>query len=195
MGTSVNQRSPDTPSWRIVQRTYEDSSIPLERALQEIWRAATHQQESDLGRQLSQPVILELADVSARADSPAEASRLANEVIATSKAASLGADLARRAAIQAAGRPDAGQLFVERLFAEATGYLVSRDLAGHISEGKRLPTVSAAREFRAQLTSIASKTASSLSVDGSPLASSEIWAGYVSTVLNAIKQRHGGSTS
>lgn len=193
MGTSVNQRSPDTPSWKIVQRAYEDPTITPERNLQEIWRAATNQQGNDLGRQLSGDIVRDLAQVAVTAGSAAEAGQIATHLIADSKGASLGADLARRAAMQAAGREFAGDFFLQRLFAEATAYLVSRDLPGHISEGKRLPTVSAAREYRQQLTLMAASVAQAAPRVDLGAVTSRGWSDYVANVLTLLKESPGRS--
>src|SRR5438132_352994 len=104
MGTSVNQRSPETPNWKIAQRAYENPDIPMDRALREVWRAADNQPEGNLAAQLSDPFIGSLATVATSANSPAAASREAGDRIVDNKAASLGAEIAKRAAMQAAGK-------------------------------------------------------------------------------------------
>ncbi len=185
MGTSVNQRSPETPNWRIVQRAYEDPKIPLERVLQEIWRASTNQPEGDLVGQLTRPIIAQIGEIGASKASPAEVARAVSELVSREKASCLGADIARRAAIQCAGKEDASSAFVVRVIAEATNYLVSRDIPGHISPGKRLATVSDAREFSARLINEAVAQASSVSASKSDLGAT------VKTIVDRI--RNGGA--
>ena len=187
MGTSVNQRSPDTTNWRIVQRAYEDPNFPAERALKEIWRAATNQPQGDLAAQLGEPAIAAFADVAIASSSPAEAAREAGRVIAETKCASLAADIARRAAVQSAGRENPREAFAQRLFAEATNYLVSRDLPGHIGANERLDSVSAAREFRQRLTGLAAQAA--LSSPGPVEYGGQAWTAYVRSVLEGISGR------
>ena len=187
MGTSVNQRSPDTTNWRIVQRAYQDPTVPVDRALREIWRAATNQEQGDLAAQLAQPVIGSFAALASAAGTPAEASREAGRLIAEAKCASLGADIARRAAIQSAGREDAQSFFTQRLFAEATNYLVSRDLPGHVAEGTRIGSVSEAREFRQSLTELAANLASGATRPAE--FGGQAWASYVGVVLSEITGR------
>lgn len=187
MGTSVNQRSPDTTNWRIVQRAYEDPNVPAERALREIWRAATNQEQGDLAAQLGEPAIAAFAGIAANASSPAEASREAGRLIAETKCASLAADIARRAAVQSAGRENASEAFSQQLFAEATNYLVSRDLPGHIGANDRLDSASAAREFRQRLTSTAARAA--LTSPGPAEYAGPAWTQYVRTVLEGISGR------
>ena len=46
MGTSVSQRSPNTPGWRVVSACYTSDTVPVDRAVVEIWRAAIKQDQS-----------------------------------------------------------------------------------------------------------------------------------------------------
>lgn len=59
MGTSVSQSSPSTPRWQATQATYSSPEIPIERTVQEIWRAADSQVEENLARDLQAPIIAE----------------------------------------------------------------------------------------------------------------------------------------
>ena len=187
MGTSVNQRSPDTTNWKLVQQAYENPDFPIERALREVWQAASNQEQGDLIAQLAEPTIGSLVSVAARSISPADASRAVGDYIADNLGASLAADIATRAVIQSAGRPDAQSFFVQRLFAEATDYLVSRDLPGHISPGSRLGSISAARAFKQDMMRTTAST-----VQQTPLPSSfedSQWTTFVNTVVGAIRRR------
>lgn len=89
MGTSVNQRSPDTLNWRAVQATYEDQTIPIERVLQEIWRAASGQADADFSVMLAQPIVLRLREIALTARPPVEVAATASRTIAQSKQTSL----------------------------------------------------------------------------------------------------------
>jgi hypothetical protein len=128
LGTSVNQRSPDTLNWRAVQATYEDASISIERVLQEIWRAASGREFENISTMLAEPIVFRLRDIALNAKSPIEAAALGGREIAQSKQTSLVADIALRAAVQAATTSNPAQSYSERVFAEASNYLISRDL-------------------------------------------------------------------
>src|SRR6266545_3121163 len=114
MGTSINQRSPDTTNWRIVQSAYEDPSVPLPRVLQEIWRAAANQPEGDIIRQLANPNIGSFVSFAISATSPAEVAHVMGRFIAETKSASLAADIARRAVMQSVGHENPSSVFVQR---------------------------------------------------------------------------------
>src|SRR5687768_9297794 len=107
MGTSVNQKSPTTPNWTIAQQAYRDRSIPEDRALREIWRAALNQPEGDLAGQLRNPAFARMAALVPTWSTAADASREAAQFVREAKISSLTADLARRAAMQTAGHPAA----------------------------------------------------------------------------------------
>jgi hypothetical protein len=187
MGTSVNQRSPDTYNWRIVQRAYENPDVPIDLALRDIWRAADNQPEGNLFAQLADPVIGALAAVAATATSPMEASSEVGRLIVDQNAASLAADIARRAVMQSAGRENAQALVVERLFAEATNYLVSRDIPGHIRPGGRLETVADARAFKQDAMSTTADAVRRAAPP--PSFEGDAWSRFVSTVVRSIQRR------
>ena len=99
MGTSVNQRSPDTPPWILAQDAYTDVNMPVNQALREVWRAASNETETNLMSFLAQPEVPAFADLAARVSTPAEAFQETSRFISDQKVASLVADIARRAVI------------------------------------------------------------------------------------------------
>ena len=192
MGTSVNQRSLDTLNWRMVQRTYEDPNVPISRVLQEIWRAAVNQESGDIAAQLAQPSIGQFAVIAERASSPAEAMREAGRFITEAKVGSLAAEIAKRAAVQSAGKPNARHQFMQRLFAEATNYLVARDLPGHIGAAGRIDSASNASEFRRQLSVLTAQT-----IESAPRPTSlddSVWSEYVNSMVTTITVRRRSGT-
>src|SRR5713226_3305849 len=120
MGTSVNQRSPNTLNWRAVRAAYDDPAVPPERVLTEIWRAADNQPEGSLPRLLAEPIIGSLVSLVAASTSVEDAARAAARLAARSKESTLAVDSARRAVVQSVGGPDAVETFVAKVFAEAT---------------------------------------------------------------------------
>src|SRR5262245_14720257 len=132
MGTSVSHGSPRTNNWLAAQATYRNDSFPIERVLQEVWRAATNQPEGDLAAQLSQPIIGRVREIAISGGSAVDVATAINRELSQSREPSLAAEIARRAAIQCVGAKDRAQTYNERLFAEASNYLVSRDLPGFV---------------------------------------------------------------
>ena len=75
----------------------------------------------------------------------------------------------------------------ERLFAEATNYLVSRDLPGYVGPGAKFQTVADARQFTREITE-----AAVIAVRGTPTPTStqgDNWRSYVQTVVATLKRR------
>ena len=190
MGTSVNQRSAATANWAAAQAGYR-SEIPVERVVQEIWRAATNQPIGDLARLLGEPIVAQVGRIAAEGGTPAQVAWAATTEIARSKQSSLAADIAQRAALQCLSSQDRVQAFGERLFVEACNYLLSRDLPGFVGGNNRNKTVSDLRSFKS---SVLRTTAEIVNASGSPdLSNSQNWRGYVERVVNRLKRQERGA--
>lgn len=187
MGTSVNQRSPNNDNWRLAQEAYGNQAVPIPEALRSVWRAASNRNEVNLASLLARPEIAELAELSGKYSSPAEAAREVTRFVSERKVASLASDIAKRAAMQSAGKQDARAVFVQRLFAEATSYLIDRDLPGYVSAGSRFPRVSDARRFSQEVVNTAAEAARS-----TPLPTQltrDSWPGFVDQVIRNLRRR------
>lgn len=187
MGTSINQRSPNTPNWRAASTAYTNRSISIERAVQEIWRAATNQPVGDLSRDLGKSIVAECLRIAVDSASREEAIQKANLVVAFSGQASLAADIAQRAVVQSfRTSEDRAGAFTAALFAEAGNYLVSRDLPGYVGHDGRARNVSEAIRFKGEIKrQIAARVAE---VPRPPDMVSHGWEGYVSRVVNQLKR-------
>jgi hypothetical protein len=183
----VNQRSPDTPPWILAQDAYTDPNMPINQALREVWRAASNATETNLMSFLAQPEVRSFADLAERVSSPSEAFQVSSHFIADQKLASLVADIARRAVIQSAGAENPRQQFVQRLFAEATNYLVSRDLPGHIRPGGKIQNVADARRFTQQMMDTAADAVRR--TPAPPTFEVKTWPTYVRSVVQTIRRR------
>ncbi len=184
MGTSVNQSSPRTLNWSAAQAGYRDATIPIARVASEVWRAALNQETGNIAQLIAQPIIARLGDVAVRAQSAADVSRETTRAIAQSKQSSLATDIARRAAVQSAGAKDRFATYTERIFAEATAYLVSRDLPGFVGSG-RARTVADSTEFRAAIVSHVADLARA--VERPSTMDARSWAKYVNTVVERLR--------
>lgn len=184
MGTSVNQSSPNTLNWNAAHAGFRDKSVPISRVVTEVWRAATNQHSGDIARLLSAPVVARLGQLAAEAKTSLDLARRSSSVIAESKQSSLASDIGRRAAIQSVSAEDRISAYAQRVFAEATAYLVSRDLPGFVGSG-RAKTVADSLEFKSALISHVSELARTVPVPKS--LSAENWAAHVSRVLNTLR--------
>lgn len=107
--------------------------------------------------------------------------------IALSGHASLATDLAQRALIQSFREGvDPARVFSANLFAEASDYLVSRDLPGFVGEQGRTKNVSQALEFKA---SIRRAVVENVGQVRPPTisATAGAWATYVASVVELLR--------
>ena len=185
MGTSVNQRSPDTLNWRAAQATYEDAGIPIERVLQEIWRAATTQPDADFKAMLAEPIVLHLRNLALGSESASSVAASARKAIAESKQTSLMADIAFRAAVQAATAPDRAQAYSERVFAEASNYLISRDLPGYVGSVGRSSTIADSLQFKSSVLRAATDAVKQTGVPSTLTAGA--WRKHTAAVIDKLR--------
>lgn len=189
MGTSVNQRSPSTPNWRAVEVAYSQDKIPIERAVKEIWRAATNQPVGNLAVDLAQPIIASCLRIAQQSNTSDEAVRNVRREIALSEEASLAADIAQRAVYQSfsvgGDRTDA---FVRSLFGEAGNYLVSRDIPGFVGLG-RAQNVSDVIEFKNSIRREIERTIGEVGKPRGKITDADTWRLFVSNVVTHLARR------
>lgn len=189
MGTSTSHRSPDTPNWHAAQAAYVNSSVPVERAVQEIWRAATNQSEGDISQQLANPIIAQCLSIAATAQSRTEALTEVSRHVALSGQASLGTEIAQRAVVLSFREGgDRVTAYASSLFSEASDYLVSRDLPGFVGEAGRAKNVSEALTFKAGIRRIVTDVVAAVprpTLD----ASGPAWSTFVLEVVDRLRGR------
>lgn len=185
MGTSVNQSSPRTLGWKAAQAGYRDPRVPISRIATEVWRAALSQPEGDIAQLLSQPIVSRLGALAAQSRSSLDASRNSALEIARGKHSSLAAEIARRACVQAAGATDWPKTFTARLFAEATAYLVSRDLPGFVGLG-RVNNVAESMRFKSSLSKYAADVATA--VERPRELTERNWSQHVKRVVSRLRE-------
>jgi hypothetical protein len=186
MGTSVNQSSPKTLNWQAVHAGYRNPETPVDRVVTEVWRAAANQAQGDLARLLSAPIVAKLGDLARNAANSAEVARTSAQEIVRTKAASLAADIARRAAIQCIGSTDRATAYREKVFTEATNYLVSRDLPGFVGSG-RAKNAADSIQFKTAVSNHVSEIARS--IKGPKTFSARSWDKHVQAVVTALQGR------
>jgi hypothetical protein len=184
VGTSVNQSSPKTLNWKAAHIGYRNPDVPVERVASEIWRAATNQPQGDLAKLLSAPIVARVGQLVTRAESALDASRATAIEIVRTKTSSLATDIARRAAVQAIRSPDRVAAYQQRLFAEATSYLVARDLPGFVGSA-RVRDITDSLKFKL---AVANHVASVVEGIGAPRSlRPNIWKRHVQQVIKALQ--------
>jgi hypothetical protein len=149
MGTSVNQRSPNTGGWRSVAACYTNENTAVDRAALEIWRAAVTQDDS-IFDQLGSDLVAQCA-TAANQKLPEQTAIAEIERLSTLKENHLVGEFAKHALLikAAGGHPD--ESFSTVLFRQITNYLVSRDISGHVGSAHRCKTVEDLRVFKASI--------------------------------------------
>lgn len=190
MGTSVSHRSPTTSNWNAVAAAYTSDAIPVDRAVKEIWRAATNQPTGDLANDLSKPIISQCLKIALISNTPQQAFRDSSRHIALSGQASLAADLAQRAVVKTSRtKMDRTEAFVQSLFGDAADYLVSRDIPGFVGIGDRLKTVMDSMTFKNQVRQRVVEVVNIIPRPPRLQDSPENWKKYVKTVVSALAGR------
>lgn len=185
MGTSVNQSSVPSANWSAAQAGYR-TTIPVGRVVQEIWRAATNQQEGDLGALLREPIVARIGQLAQQQKAPQEIAADTARAITESKTASLATDIARRAAVQAALTRNPAETYGQRLFAEAANYLISRDLPGFVGGNNRNKNISDAIAFK---NALLENTINVVKAAGpADFSSTQRWHRYVTAVIDRLKR-------
>jgi hypothetical protein len=149
VGTSISHPSPNTPGWKAASETYLSKAFPLERVIQEVWRAATNQPSGNLKEDLSKPIISQCLKCVLSASSAQEVYHNVSRTIAYSGSSNLATDIAKIAAVNSLLRiGDRTSNFVKLLFSESIDYLISRDIPGMVGNGDRLRNVTDSIELK-----------------------------------------------
>jgi hypothetical protein len=186
MGTSVSQRSPSTPNWRVVDTGYINDDVTIDRLVQEIFRAAANQPEGNLLQDLSEPIMAECLRIVERANTHFDAIQQFRQALISSGQTSLAAEIAQRAIVLTfQSTEDRTSAFVHSLFSEAGNYLVSRDLSGFIGSG-RLSNISDSIAFKNSIRQQISKKVGEVSPPAKVLSKAILWREYVNQIVNHI---------
>ena len=181
MGTSRNDRSPNTPGWLAI-RAVIGGDWPIERQSLELWRTAATDQEQVLVEELSHPVVAIASQLSQGAGVH-EALDSYDDALDEHGPQSILADLARRSLAKAVAANTGPTGFATELFADVASYYTSRELPSYIGSRPGLRTTSAAIELKQRIRAIAREAASAV---GDVRTDSAGWREYVVRVLNRL---------
>lgn len=184
MGTSSNQPSPKTPSWRLANAVLGNPGASPERQHQELWRAAIGDQGDALLEALGGPLMANACALSKRSRSTVEAIGRFEQSLLRSHNASFILDLGKRALVRTVAAKKGAAGFASELFAETVSYYASRDLPSFVGAKGRIMTTSDAIELKNQIRHRAREIAKIFPVKTDPKG----WKNYVSKVLDALQK-------
>jgi hypothetical protein len=148
VGTSTSQGSPRNVNWGAVNAAYRSTAIPIDRVVQELWRAARSDTAANWQHLLGEASVRLCLRAALESETPEQAVRKASHEIARERVSSLPAEIAKRATVKAFTGGDRATAFAQALFSEVTRYLVSRDLAGLVGISARTRTTSETIAFK-----------------------------------------------
>jgi len=183
MGTSVNQRSPDTLPWKAVAAGYTSADVPIRRILNQIWRANTPP-DSSVVQNLGSTALFGIHQIARNESSGSVAQVTARSLIIHERASSIVSECAKRALAVTIANQSSVSSWRERLFVELTDYYVSRDAPGYVGRELRNKTVADLRAFKGEIRDHVSRVIRN--VPGDPKNASE-WVSYVDRVINALR--------
>jgi hypothetical protein len=183
VGTSSNQPSPKTPSWRLAHAVLGNPNVDSERQGQELWRSAIADQGATLAEGLGGSLVAKACTLATRAKNPSEAIVQFEKSVLEKHAASLIIDFAKRALARSVAVKSGASGFASELFSETAAYYISRDLPSFVGAPGRIKTTSEAIALKNQVRNHAREIAKIFPVRTDPKG----WRNYVSDVLSALR--------
>lgn len=188
MGTSVNQPSPKTPSWRLARALLGRRDVQPADQVAELWRAATTDRNRVLRDELADPLLARAAGLAAASGGdPQVALDRYDRSVSESRSKNFALEFGRRALARAALSNSGAAGFAAELFSEATSYYVARDLPGYVGSPHRVQNAREALSLKSGLQKAASELASVGTVSAEPKA----WAQFVDAALERLTRRGG----
>jgi hypothetical protein len=186
VGTSVNQRSPARPTWKLPQALLGRTDRPPEDQAREIWRAASLDPDTDIGRRLSASAIANACAIAQATQSTTDAMKKFDAVLVEGRTSGFVYDLARRALVRTVADGSGAAGFGRELFAETVAYYVSRDLPSYVGKAGRIATASESIALKKKIQDQARAAA-----DRHPIrsVSEGSWASFVSAVVASLTGR------
>ena len=182
MGTSINQRSPNTLPWNAATVAYQNPQVPTDRIPSLIWRAAQNQNKA-LKEALSNPAIFACQQAVRTSKTALEAIRKTNKSILKGKNNSIFVELGKRAISQSYLGKNPVNDWRSNFFSEVTNYMVSRDIPGYLGPSYRNKNISDQIRLKNEIRSAVQKTTSRISDEPKTQAA---WKTFVQSTLKAL---------
>jgi hypothetical protein len=188
VGTSRNDASPSTPSWKAVLAVLGKTDASVEMQVREVSRAAAQDRDGALARDLSHPLMAAAWEMS-RQGLPVERALNSYEDSALHVSnVGLAVEFGRRALARSTSQLPGTTSFSSELFSEAIAYYVARDLPTVVAVKGRVSTVSDAVRLKS---SIREHVRASVSALGEPSPGVRGWRAFVTKVVDALQEKGG----
>lgn len=184
MGTSKNVGSPSIPPWKPALAVLGRTDVSPDRQLREIWLGAYGDRGSRLVDDFAQASLAVACDLATRAGDVASALGQYDATNQRAGQSGLAVELGRRALAKSVNQHSGASGFAAELFADATGYYASRDLASFVSAPGRVKTTSDAIRLKEDLRRLTRNVVSS---SGSPPSDVEGWGNFVDSILRSLR--------
>lgn len=185
MGTSRNDASPSTPSWKAVLAVLGKSDVSVELQVREVWRAAVHDRDAALTRDLSHPVIAAALELSRQGLPIERVLQSFDENVLHVSNVGLAVEFGRRALARCVSQEPAARSFAAELFGETVAYYVARDLPSVVAAKGRVPAVSDAIRLKS---SIREFVKSQVAAMGEPSPGITGWKAFVEKAAESLKK-------
>jgi hypothetical protein len=190
MGTSRNDRSPSTPSWRPALAVLGHLDVSVEQQILEIWRSAAQDRGGQLLHELAHPALANAFSIALQTITPERALHLFDEATLHASGAGLCVEMARRALARSVLQGGGPESFPAELFGEAALYYVSRDLPSFVAAEGRVQTVSEAIKLK---NAIRQAVMDQVRQFAPPPPGERAWQAYVETVAKSLQRKEAGS--
>lgn len=186
MGTSRNDPSPPTPSWKAARAVLGKTDVTVAMQVREVCRAAAHDRGGALQRELSHPLLAKAWQLSKEGLSPHQALATFDEAAHHVANVGLAVEFGRRALARSTLQAPTVTSFASELFSDAISYYVARDLPSVVAVEGRVKAVSDALKLKSSIRSFVQSRVSDL---GEPSKTRTGWQSFVSKVTDALQKR------
>lgn len=186
MGTSRNDPSPATPSWKAALAVLGRTDVSVDMQVREVWRAAAQDRKGALARDLSHPLLATAWEMSRQGLSAQRALETYEDAALHVSNVGLALEFGRRALARCTSQQPTKTSFSAELFSEAIAYYVARDLPSIVASKGRVSGVSGAIQLKS---SIRDFVRSHVSNFGEPSEGPIGWKTFVAKVTDALQKK------
>lgn len=186
MGTSRNDPSPATPSWKTALAVLGRTDVSVGLQVREVCRAAAQDRHDGLGRDLSHPLLATAWELSRQGVPAQRALETYDDAALHVTNVGLAVEFGRRALARCTLQEPTKTSFPAELFSEAIGYYVARDLPSVVAAKGRVSAVSDAIHLKSSIRDFVRSRVSDL---GDPSKGPTGWKTFVHKVTDALQKK------
>lgn len=184
MGTSRNDRSPQTPPWKLALAILGKSGVSPDRQSREVWRAAYADRGEKLLRDLSHSALANACHLVEQRTTIQDGLGNYEKSIHYESEGGLVLEMGKRALTRCLATRASSTEFVGELFSEAVSYYISRDLPSYVSAPGRVESTLEAIKLKSACREVTRNTVKEV---GRPKYKDQQWPKYIAKVLYALQ--------